>query len=107
MGLNEPETRHYIDAEGNYAGAWVSTPESGQWPEGLTQIDAAPPHGLMKWNGSEWIETPEYVTSRIRAIEATITPRRIREAVLGGPDSEAAAWLAAKEAEIAALRENL
>lgn len=41
------------------------------------------------------------VASQILAIEAQITPRRMREAIL---TTEGAAWLSAKEAEIEALR---
>ncbi|NLG06031.1 MAG: hypothetical protein GX567_19715 [Clostridia bacterium] len=44
------------------------------------------------------------VQARIDAIEAQITPRRLREAVL---TPEGAVWLAEREAEIAALREQL
>ena len=40
---------------------------------------------------------------QIRAIEATITPRRMREAILGTDNG----WLAAREAEIAVLRGQL
>ena len=44
------------------------------------------------------------VKDQIAAIEAEITPRRLREAVLS---VEGAAWLEAKDAEIAALRAQL
>jgi len=42
-------------------------------------------------------------TAQIAAIEATITPRRMREAVLGTDNG----WLAAVDAQIASLRSQL
>ena len=44
----------------------------------------------------------EIAQQAIAALEAQITPRRLREAVLGDNG-----WLAAKEAEIAALRASI
>jgi hypothetical protein len=56
----------------------------------------------------EAVETPwargDYIQA-IAAIEGQITPRRIREAVLGLEG--ATAWLSAKESDIAALRSEL
>ena len=46
----------------------------------------------------------QVILSQIAAIEATITQRRLREATL---TEEGKAWLAAKDAEIAALRAQL
>lgn len=45
----------------------------------------------------------DQITFEIRTLEASITPRRIREAVLGMDDG----WLASVDAEIAALRAKL
>ena len=52
----------------------------------------------------EEINTPsDSILSQIRTIEATITPRRIREAILGTD----AGWLSAHEAEISTLRAQI
>lgn len=48
--------------------------------------------------------TPPTVLERIAAVEVTITPRRMREATLTDEGKE---WLAARDAEIAALRAQL
>lgn len=47
---------------------------------------------------------PPTILEQITAIESTITNRRLREATL---TEEGKAWLAAKDAEIAALRAQL
>ena len=47
---------------------------------------------------------PPTILEQITAIESTITNRRLREAAL---TEEGKAWLAAKDAEIAALRAQL
>lgn len=47
---------------------------------------------------------PVPILDRIQALEATITPRRMREAVTTGPGG---VWLADVDAQIAALRAQL
>lgn len=47
--------------------------------------------------------TPDPVRVQIMALEIAVTPRRVREAVLG----EDSGWLAAQDAKIAALRAQL
>ena len=70
------------------AGKFVSPGEDGM----PTLVDLPP------------LTEAEKVQAQIYAIEADITPRRMREAAL---TAEGKAWLAAKDAEIAALREAL
>jgi len=61
----------------------------------------------LTWMDAEWaLEPPDpadAIRLRIAEIESAVTPRRIREAVLGTDD----AWLAKRNAEIKALRGKL
>ena len=67
-------------------------------PDGTVQITDAEAQEIIAAN------TPApMVKDQIAAIESTITQRRLREAALGIDGG----WLAAKEAEIAALRSHM
>ena len=73
-------------------------PRNGDW------------QGYQLWLEAGGVPIPEdappqpTVEDAIRAIEATITPRRTREALLS---DEGKAWLADQDAQIAALRGTL
>lgn len=58
------------------------------------------PERVAEWKAIT--NPPKTIMQQIQELEAQITPRRLREAVLGDNG-----WLAAKEAEISALREQL
>lgn len=61
----------------------------------------------LKWDAQETAAAQELpkllIKTEIAALEATITPRRTREAILGTDNG----WLAQQEAAIAALRAQL
>lgn len=57
-----------------------------------------------EWAANDLAAVRNGILSQIARAEAQITPRRLREAVL---DQSAQAWLAARDAEIAALRAQL
>lgn len=65
------------------------------------------PEEELDWDSRELAVIQEQlklsIKSDIAGLEATITPRRIREAILGNGGS----WLAEQEAAIAALRAQL
>lgn len=63
------------------------------WPQGMVQITQAEAEALLA-------PPPLTLAQQISALEATITPRRMREAALGIDNG----WLKNVDAEIAKLR---
>lgn len=69
-------------------------------PDGYTET-ARPDH-TYDWDGEAWVLNTEKATKRdILSLEAQITPRRIREAML---TNEGKAWLEDIESQIEVLR---
>jgi hypothetical protein len=63
--------------------------------------------GGIGWSYADGVFTPPVVVrdikAEIAALEATVTPRRIRESILGTDNG----WLAGVDAQISALRAQL
>lgn len=102
-------TKYLVDTiTGEYLGAHVLAENAeGEWllPEGTIEVSTPPADGRQKWTGSEWAALNTGAISRdtIEKLEASITDRRIREAVLGVDNG----WLADINAQIAVLRTQL
>lgn len=81
----------YWDAESH------SQKERDCTPEEIAEIDARKAAAIVE-------STNAAILSQITALEATVTQRRLREAVT---TTEGKAWLTAVDAQIAALRAQL
>lgn len=80
--------------------------ELGDVQSDLTQL--VPSTEFDVWTDGAWVtdtaaQTRKNIIDQIYALEATITPRRVREAILGIDND----WLSNVESEIDALREQL
>ena len=79
----------------------------GDQIDGADQAVLPRPDATRVWNGTEWAATTATVNApileQIAALESGVTPRRLREALLGADGG----WLAGINAQIAALRAQL
>lgn len=93
--------KFFVDTYGKYLGVFIGA----QPPEGSIEVPHGPSDGRQVWNGTEWADLAENITAldRIRELEAQITPRRMREAMLEIDDG----WLARQEVAIQEERERL
>lgn len=97
--------RVFVKSDGKLIGVYIDTPEDFVPPAGATEVPTAPTDGRQKWDGEKWIALDEATAAKdtILVLEAQITPRRLREAVLGADGG----WLLEQEAKIAKLREGI
>lgn len=54
-------SKHFVDAQGNYLGAFVGPtdkPDAIEPPEGGVEVPTAPPDGRSKWDGLAWGPPP-------------------------------------------------
>lgn len=97
-------SKYWIDAEGRFN---MVTADDVTELEGCTEVPSLPEDSRQRWSGEDWLPlAPNYtLIEQIEALEAMITPRRLREAVLG--TEEQPNWLAEQEEAIAVLRGQL
>lgn len=48
-------TRYFVDAQGNYLGGF----DGSEPPAGSVEVLSPPADGRQKWNGSQWLASPE------------------------------------------------
>jgi hypothetical protein len=99
----EMSERIFVNADGKLIGVYVDAPENFVPPQGAIEVPNQPQDGRQKWDGEKWLPVEFTSMEQILALEAQITPRRMREALLGTDGG----WLADVNAEIAALRVSL
>lgn len=92
-------TSFYVDASGKYLGGF----DGVEPPVGAIEVPSPPNDARDLWNGGGWVVAHNpAILAQIIALEATVTQRRLREAMLGVDNG----WLAALNSQIAALRQG-
>lgn len=87
--------KYFVDNAGKLIGVFI---DGAKPPEGAIEVPHGPADGRQVWNGTDWADLAENITTldRIRELEVQITPRRMREATLGIDGG----WLARQEIAI-------
>lgn len=68
-------TKYYVNANGDYIGGF----EGVEPPVGSFEVDAPPPHGKDRWDGTKWVEhvksDKEKVSDELRKRNITFEAR--------------------------------
>ena len=91
------------DAKGRVVQKWDLPEGAHELPEDVQVIESAEAFEAIEVYVEDTRSDEEKIVAQIYELEMSITPRRLREAVLGMDNG----WLATKNTEISALRQKL
>lgn len=94
------DEKFFVDNAGTFLGVFVG---GAVPPQGAIEVSTQPSDGRARWKNGAWVMQDDPKT-RIAELETSITPRRMREAVL---TEEGKTWLASVESAIALERAKL
>lgn len=96
-------SKFYVDQNGY---PFLVAGEGVGAPEGAVEVASFPLDTRQRWDGTTWLPVDGKLLAleAIAKLEETITPRRLRDAILTG---EGAQWLSDVENEIAIERAKL
>lgn len=94
--------RVFVDQNGKLLGVFI---DGGQPLVEAVEVPTLPSDGLQSWNGQAWVDSKASVVAKIKALEASVTMRTLREAALG--DATAVQMLRDNDNAIKLLRQQV